>query len=70
MTHPDGSGRKLPRRKTSERYGVSVRTIERWELDPDLNFPAATVINGRKYDDEEKLIDWDRANAGRQRASR
>jgi hypothetical protein len=63
--HPNVTGRKLPRRKTCERYGVCDRTISRWEHDPNLNFPAPTIINGRKYDDEERLTDWDRGNATR-----
>jgi hypothetical protein len=57
--------RKLPRRITCQRYGVSSRTISRWERNPDLNFPQPEVINGRKYDDEGRLIEWDRANAGK-----
>jgi hypothetical protein len=61
----NAAGRKLPRRKTCERYGVCDRTISRWERDPNLNFPSPTIINGRKYDDEDQLTDWDRANATR-----
>ena len=29
--------------------GVTAMTIWRWERDPKLAFPAATVIHGRKY---------------------
>jgi DNA-binding transcriptional MerR regulator len=57
------SGRKLPTRYVRERYGVTTRTISRWERDPDLNFPKPDVINKRKYYDEDRLTDWDRANA-------
>jgi hypothetical protein len=50
-----------PRRKTAnERYGRSVRTIERWEANPKLNFPKSRIINGRRYDDTELLDRWDR----------
>jgi hypothetical protein len=49
----------LPRRKTADRYGVSVRTIERWEADPELHFPKSIVVNGRRYDDISELDDWD-----------
>jgi hypothetical protein len=52
-------GRKLPRKKTCERYGVCSKTIERWEKNPALGFPRALVINGRKYDDEDELDEWD-----------
>jgi len=65
MSANQTSGRKLPRRKTCDRYGVCDRTITRWERDPDLNFPKPTIINGRKYDDEDQLTAWDRANAAR-----
>ena len=58
---PNVTGRKLPRRATCARYGVCSRTIARWERDPDLKFPQPTVINGRKYDDEGALNEWDRA---------
>ena len=58
------TGRKLPTRVVCERYGgVSDRTIARWERDPSLNFPQPTVINGRKYYEEDQLTEWDRANA-------
>jgi hypothetical protein len=63
------TGRKLPRRKTCERYNVCNRTIDRWERNPDLKFPPPTVINGRKYDDEDQLTDWDRANATRRKVA-
>jgi hypothetical protein len=60
-----------PRRITAkERYGVSVRTIERWEADPELNFPPSILINGRRYDDVEKLDAFDAACAAAARDSR
>jgi hypothetical protein len=42
---------KIPRRKTAERYGVCVRTVKRWESDPNLEFPKSVIVNGRIYDD-------------------
>ena len=59
------TSRKLPTRAVCERYGVTDRTVARWERSPDLKFPAATVINNRKYYDEDQLTDWDRANVGK-----
>jgi hypothetical protein len=60
-----------PRRKTAdERYHTSVRTIERWEANPTLNFPKSVLINGRRYDDTEKLDAWDRQCASAARTSR
>ena len=57
---PEAISRKQKRRVTCERYGVSVRTVKRWELNPDLNFPRPTIINGQYYDDPDRLADWDR----------
>jgi hypothetical protein len=54
------TGRKLPTRLVCERYGVSSRTVERWERNPDLNFPQPTIINKRKYWDDDALTGWDR----------
>jgi predicted DNA-binding transcriptional regulator AlpA len=39
----------LPTRQVCKRYGVSDRTIARWERDPDLRFPQPVLINQRKY---------------------
>jgi hypothetical protein len=58
------------RRKTAERYGVSVRSIERWEADSTLGFPQSVIINGRRYDDIEKLDAWDAACAAAARVAR
>jgi DNA-binding transcriptional MerR regulator len=63
------AGRKLPTRQVAERYGVTDRTIARWEREPDLNFPVAIVIHHRKYYDEAALTAWDIANAGRRAAA-
>jgi hypothetical protein len=63
--HPTITGKKLPTRQVCVRYGVTDRTISRWERDPELNFPQPTVINNRKYYDEECLTAWDRANVGK-----
>jgi DNA-binding transcriptional MerR regulator len=57
------TGRKLPTREVRARYGVCDRTIARWERDQALKFPQPTVINGRKYYDENALTEWDRARA-------
>jgi hypothetical protein len=64
-TQGNFTSRKLPTRAVCQRYGVSDRTVARWERDPDLQFPQALVVNGRKYYSEDELTAWDRANAGR-----
>lgn len=58
------------RRKTAERYGVSVRSIERWEADQKLSFPPSRLINGRRYDDIEQLDAWDAKCAAAARETR
>ena len=49
----------IKRKKTAERYDVCVRTVERWEANPELDFPKSILLNGRRYDDIERLDDWD-----------
>jgi predicted DNA-binding transcriptional regulator AlpA len=53
----------LPTRLVCKRYGVSDRTIARWERDPDLRFPQPLIINERKYYAEAALTAFDRAQA-------
>jgi hypothetical protein len=45
------------------RYGVCSRTIARWERNPRLGFPAALVVNHRKYRRLAELQAWDRVRA-------
>jgi hypothetical protein len=40
---------RLPTTAVAGRYGVSMRTIERWYDDPDLGFPKPDIVKGRKY---------------------
>ncbi len=50
---------RIPRRKAAERNGVSVRTIIRWEKDPELKLPKPYVVNGRVYFDDDELREWE-----------
>jgi hypothetical protein len=52
--------RYLSRRKQAERYEKSVRTIERWGEDPDLDYPAELDVNGRKLRALSALERWER----------
>jgi hypothetical protein len=45
------------------RYGVSQRTLPRWDAKPGLGFPRPIWINGRKYRAEAELDEFDRAQA-------
>jgi len=53
----------LSDRQVAERYDVVVRTLERWDRQPDLGFPPPVRINGRRYRSVLALEQWDRANA-------
>jgi hypothetical protein len=61
---------RIPRRKTADRYGVSVRTIERWQANAELQFPKSIVLNGRRYDDVDELDVWDAKCAAAGRSTR
>ena len=65
MSHPNITGRKLPDRQVRERYGVCSRTLARWDGNSELDFPKPTIINGRKYRDEDELTAWDQAQAAK-----
>jgi hypothetical protein len=56
-------GNKLPQKRTAERYGRSIKTLDRWREDPKINFPKCMIINGQKYDDEDELENWERWRA-------
>ncbi len=51
------------RRTVAARYEKSVRTIIRWESDPDLDFPQPIEINGRKLHSDPLLTQWERKRA-------
>ena len=55
--------RKLADRQVAQRYDVSVRTLERWDLKPELGFPKPSRIHGRRYRDLAELEAWERAQA-------
>ena len=59
-----------PRRKTLARYQRCRLTLERWEKNEALGFPPPIFINGKKYDDVDKLDDFDRRMAEAGRAAR
>jgi hypothetical protein len=51
----------IPDTKVALRYGVVLRTLARWDANPDLGFPPAVFINSRKYRRAEELDAFDRA---------
>lgn len=68
-TLPNTTGRKVPTRGVCTRYGVCDRTVARWERDQELGFPRPTIINNRKYFDENELTTWDRVQASKARTA-
>ena len=63
LTPPKRKAGLLPDRLVAARYDVSVRTLERWDEEPELGFPPPVYIRRRRYREIEKLDAWDRANA-------
>jgi hypothetical protein len=55
----------VPDRQVAERYDVVVRTLERWDLQPELGFPPPVRINRRRYRELAALEAWERENARR-----
>jgi predicted DNA-binding transcriptional regulator AlpA len=49
--------------RTAAYLGVTAMTIWRWERDPKLAFPAASVIHGRKYWNRTDIDAWMRRMA-------
>jgi hypothetical protein len=60
-----GAPRFLPDPQVAKRYGVSQRTLPRWDRTPGLNFPPPFYINNRKYRDEGALDQFDREREAR-----
>jgi hypothetical protein len=54
------STERLPTGAVAQRYGVSVRCVDRWWKDPDLNFPQPIFIKERKYWAVTDLEIWER----------
>jgi hypothetical protein len=63
-------GSMIPDRAVALRYGVSVRTLERWDKTPDSGFPKAIMIRRRRYRRREALDLWDKKCARRGRRDR
>ncbi len=52
----------LTKTETAERYGKSVRTIDKWLADARMAFPRPFIIRGRPYfvvDGDDGLDAWD-----------
>ena len=52
----------IPDPKVAKQFGVTTRTIDRWDEDPELDFPKAVEINGRKYRRSNEIRVFQRAH--------
>jgi hypothetical protein len=48
-----------PTRKVLARYNVCDRTLDRWLIDPVMNFPRPMIINKRRYFRPAELFGWE-----------
>jgi hypothetical protein len=53
--------RFLSRRAQAERYGKSIKTIERWSDDPRMQMPREYDFRGLPHRDEAELEVWERS---------
>jgi hypothetical protein len=51
----------VPDAEVAREFGVHLKTIGRWDRDPDLGFPAAIKIRHRKYRYRRELEEFKRA---------
>jgi hypothetical protein len=59
-----GGADYLSKAGLAARYDITIRTIDRWKDDPELEFPAADlVINGREYRRISTMERWERRRA-------
>jgi hypothetical protein len=57
------SGDLLPDSAVAQRYGITPRTIHRWDQRAELGFPKPIRINDRKYRRVTELQVWERTRA-------
>lgn len=55
----------LTRRQQAERWGVSVRTVERRGENPELKLPPEMEVNGRWFRALSAIEAWERARMQR-----
>jgi len=45
------------------RYDVTNRTLDRWIISEQRDFPKPIMINGRRYWDQAEVEAWERSRA-------
>jgi hypothetical protein len=68
-TFTDDNDDLLPDPQVAKRYGVTSRTLYRWDEDPNLGFPAAVRIKKRKYRSLRKLREFEIKRAAASQAA-
>jgi hypothetical protein len=58
-------GLKVSASDIAHRFGITVRTFDRWLLRPDLGFPRPTVIIRRRYWELSEIQAWERKQAAK-----
>jgi predicted DNA-binding transcriptional regulator AlpA len=61
-------GQKLRKKQLADRYGHSVRTIERWWHDPALGFPQPFFIGRNPLWELDEIEAWEKSRRPRQPA--
>lgn len=59
----------LPTSATARRYGVTDRSIARWQADPATGFPAPLIVNKRKFFAVTDLDAWERSKGVTRKAA-
>jgi hypothetical protein len=57
--------RFLTRRAQAERYGKSIKTIERWGANPAMGMPQEYLFHRMPHRDEAELEAWERSRIGK-----
>jgi len=63
MSNPDDDELIPDPKVAHEEFGVCLKTINRWERKPELSFPPAIWINGRKYRRRGEIREFKRRSA-------
>ncbi|MGA3062967.1 MAG: DNA-binding protein [Methylocystis sp.] len=53
----------IPDPQVARDLGRGLRTLDRWDRNPELNFPKPIKINKRKYRDADEVAAWLRERA-------
>ena len=61
--HETNPAKYLSDPRVAERYDVCLRTLKRWDENPEVEFPPAIVLRNRRYREVAALDAWDRANS-------